>query len=118
MKIMEHTIQGAILLELHGELDFSSRKEFMDAIHQTFQQDQVHVIVDLQDTTCADEAAMSLLVIAHQKLVQQYRRLSLLHPPVPLTDKLQSMKFPRIIPIYDSLEDALKRKIFPFTLLN
>ena len=115
---MEHTIQGAILLELEGELDFSARKEFLDAIHQTLHQDQTHVIVDLQGITCADEAAMSLLVIAHQKLFQHYRRLSLLHPPIHLANKLHSMKFPRIIPIYHSLEEAIKRKIFPLPLFN
>ena len=118
MKVMEHTIQGAILLELQGELDFSSRKEFMDAIQQTFHSDQPHIIVDLQGITCADEAAMSLLVIAHQKLIQQCRRLSLLHPPNHLANKLHSMKFPRIIPIYHSLEEALKRQIFSLPLFH
>jgi len=118
MEVVEQVIEGAILLKLRGELDFSSRKEFMAAIQQAGQSDHAHVIVDLRGITCADDAAMSLLVIAHQKLIQQQHRLSLLHPFPPLTEMLQSMKFPRIIPIYTSLEEALKRKIGPFPLVH
>jgi len=61
---------------------------------------------------------MNLLVIAHQKLSQHHRRLSLLNPSEQLVGKLQSMNFPQIFPIYASLENALKRKIGPFTLAN
>jgi anti-anti-sigma regulatory factor len=57
-------------------------------------------------------------VIAHQKLTQHHRRLSLLNPPEQLARTLHSMKFPRIFPIYTSLEEALKRKIGPFSLAN
>ena len=118
MKVIEQVIDGAILLELHGELDFSTRRDFMDAIQQAGQRDHVHVIVDLQGITCTDDAAISLLVIAHQKLVQQQHRLSLLNPYPPLAEKLQSMKFPKIIPIYTSLDEALKRKIIQSPLVH
>ena len=118
MKIVEHLLQGAILLELCGGLNFSSRKKFMDAIHQATGSDQVHVIFDLQGITYADESAINLLVIAHQKLTQHHRRLSLLNPPEQLARILHSMNFPRIFPIYTSLEEALKRNIGPFSLVN
>ncbi|MDA0739592.1 MAG: STAS domain-containing protein [Nitrospirae bacterium] len=118
MEVVEQVIEGAVLLELHGELDFSARKEFMAAIQQAGQSDHAHVIVDLQGITCTDDAAMSLLVIAHQKLIQQQHRLSLLNPFPPLTEKLQSIKFPRIIPIYTSLDEALKRKIVRSPLVH
>lgn len=118
MTVVEHLLQGAILLELDGELDFSSRKKFMDAIHQTTGSAQVHVILNLHGITYADDSAMSLLVIAHQTLTQHHRRLSLLNPPESLAVKLRSMNFPKIFPIYTSLEEALKRKIGPLTLVN
>ena len=118
MKVEEYAIQGATLLELHGELNFSSRQDFMAAIHQTAQSDYAHVIVDLQGITAIDDSALSLLVIAHQKLIQHHHRLSLINPSEHLAGQLHSMKFPRIIPIYASLEEALKRKISPVTLVN
>ncbi len=111
MHITEQVIDGAIVLELGGELNFSSRKEFMTAIQHAAQSNHVHVIVDLQGITSTDDAAISLLVIAHQKLLHQHHRLSLLRPFPPLEEKLQSMKFPRIIPIYSSLNEALRRKM-------
>ena len=118
MTVVEHLFQGAILLELGGELDFSSRKKLMDAIHQATRSDQVHVIIDLQGITYADDSAMGLLVIAHQTLIQHHRRLSLLNPPDALAIKLHSMNFLQIFPIYTSLEEALKRKFGPFTLID
>jgi hypothetical protein len=48
MHVVEHIIQGAILLELGGKLDFSSRKEFLEAIQHATESDQIHVIVDLK----------------------------------------------------------------------
>lgn len=115
MEVVEQIIPGATLLELRGELDFSSRQEFMNAIHHASNSSYTHVIVDLQGITCSDDSAISLLVIAHQKLVQHHCRLSLLNPSEKLSGKLHSLKFPRIIPIYTSVEEALIRQIFPFT---
>ena len=118
MHVAEHIIQGAILLELGGKLDFSSRKEFLEAIQHATEGDQIHVIVDLKAITYADDSAMSLLVIAYQKLIQHHRRLSLLNPSEQLAGTLHSMNFPQIFPIFTSLEEALKRKIGPFSLAN
>jgi len=113
MDIAERVIQGAKLLELRGNLDFSSRENFMNAVQQASQNSSPHVMIDLQGITWSDDSAISLLVIAHQKIVHHHGRLSLINPSEHIAVKLHSVKFPRIIPIFASVEDALKRKTFP-----
>ena len=117
MTISEDRIPEAIILTLEGSLDFSSRPQFMKAIHHAIHNQYAHVIVNLERITCTDSAAIGMLVIAYQKLAHHHRRLSLLSPSSSINAQLQAMKFPRIIPIYESLDAALTRRVFPFSLV-
>jgi len=117
MTISENRIPEAIILTLEGSLDFSSRPQFMKAIHHAIHNQYAHVIVNLEHIICTDTTAVGMLVIAYQKLTLYHRRLSLLSPSPTINSQLQAMKFPRIIPIYETLDAALTRRIFPFSMV-
>lgn len=117
MTIAEHRMPEAIILTLEGSLDFSSRPQFMKAIHHAIHDHYPHVIVNLERVNCTDTVTLGMLVIAYQKLTLHHRRLSLLSPSPSLHSHLQSMNFPRLIPIYDSLDAALTRRMFPFSVV-
>ena len=117
MLITEIHLHEAVLLSLEGHLDFSSRPQLMKAIHSAIRGHQAHVIVDLAHIVCTDTAAMGMLVIAYQKLTQHHRRFSLLAPSPSLNLQLQSIQFPRLIPVYTSLSEALSPRVYPFSVV-
>jgi len=117
MTITEHFIPEAFILTLEGHLDFSSRPQFMKAIHRAIQENYSYVIVNLELVNCTDNAAIGMLLIAYQKLTFHHRRFSLLSPSPSLASQLQAMKFPRLIPTFESLEAALTPRVFPFSVV-
>ena len=117
MTITEHHIPEALILTLEGSLDLSSKPKFMKAIHRAIQDNHSHVMVNVEHIIFTDSGAIGMLVMAYHKLTLHHRRFSLFSPSPSLTSQLEAVNFPRIIPIYESLEAALTRKVFPFSMV-
>ena len=117
MIITEQRIPEAIILTLEGTLNYSSRPQFMKVIHHAINAQFPHVIVNLEHIICPDAGTVSILFMAYQVLTLHHRRLSLLSPSPALHSQLQSMKFPRIMPLYESLDAALTPRGYPFTVV-
>lgn len=110
MEIFRRVEHDMTILDLKGELDFSSRRTFMDAIDRVGNANYINVILNLAEVPLIDSAALGMLVIAHQKLLLKQHRLSLLGPQPYVRQLLDLANFPKVIPIYATLNDAITRK--------
>lgn len=107
MAVGTRQAEDAIILDLYGRFDASAKREVQQAIDAAFSTGTSHVILNLTDVPIVDSAALGLLAINHQKVKRHGGRISLLNPKPEVRLILDMAAMPRLIPSYDTLEDAL-----------
>src|SRR5580692_8721140 len=71
---------GRVIVVLQGEADVSSRPVLHDMLRQVITQEVGDVIIDLDEVTVVDTAAVGALAIGHQVLDDQGRKLTFRSP--------------------------------------
>jgi anti-anti-sigma factor len=71
---------GRVVVVLQGEADVSSRPVLHDMLRQVIAQQVGDVIIDLDEVTVVDSAAVGALAIGHQLLDVQGRKLTFRSP--------------------------------------
>jgi len=107
MAVETRQVEDAIILDLYGRFDAGAKREVQQAIDAAFSTGTSHVILNLTDVPIVDSAAIGLLAINHQKVKQLGGRISLLNPKPEVRLILDMAAMPRLIPSFDTLEDAL-----------
>ena len=118
MDIQRRVEHDMTILDLKGDLDFGTRRPFMEAVERAGNGTNTNVVVNLAEVPLIDSSALGMLVIAHQKLLLKYHRLSLLNPQPFVRQLLDLSNFPKIIPIYSTLNDAIFKTNRLLTLVS
>lgn len=96
------------IVEFHGELDPSSlpglEKELAPILESY---DRQALIFDLSQLKFTNSEGIGFLVTSHMKLAKRKHQLFIAAPRPNVRDVLELVGIPRLIPVYDTLADAI-----------
>lgn len=107
MAVSTRTIDDAIVLDLLGRFDASAKQDVQQAIDEAMETGTSHLILNLEGVPIVDSAAIGLLAVNHKKFKEKGGRLSLVNPRPEVRLILDMVAMPKLIPSYNSIEEAL-----------
>ena len=107
MQIKERSVPKGVILDVIGDLTYANRSVFKAAVEKAKQAGCRHLIVNLEQVRFVDSAGLGLLVLVSQGFKLQQSQVSMLKPQSYVREILSLANIPKMIPIYESEEDAL-----------
>jgi anti-anti-sigma factor len=106
MQIKERAVSQGIILDVVGDLTYANRAAFKAAVEKVKQAGCRHLIVNLEQVRFVDSAGLGLLVLVSQGFKLLQAQVSLLRPQSYVREIMSLANIPKMIPIYESEEDA------------
>ena len=110
MQIKERSIPNAVILDLNGDLTYAHRDVFKAAVETLCQKGCRHVILNMADVRFVDSSGLGLLALISQNFKLNQGKVSMLRPQSYVREILGLANIPKLIPIFDSEQDAVNAK--------
>jgi anti-anti-sigma factor len=107
MQINERTVPQGTILDVVGDLTYANRAAFKAAVEKVKRTGCRHLIVNLEQVRFVDSAGLGLLVLVSQNFKLLQAQVSMLKPQSYVREIMSLANIPKMIPIYESEEDAL-----------
>lgn len=107
MQIKERSVPKGVILDVIGDLTYANRSVFKAMVEKAKQAGCRHLIVNLEQVRFVDSAGLGLLVLVSQGFKLQQSQVSMVKPQSYVREILSLANIPKMIPIYESEEDAL-----------
>ena len=107
MEIKERAVPHGTILDVVGDLTYANRAAFKAAVDNVKQTGCRHLIVNMAQVRFVDSAGLGLLVLVSQNFKQLQAQVSILKPQSYVREIMSLANIPKMIPIYESEEDAL-----------
>jgi len=107
MQIKERIVPQGIILDVAGDLTYANRAAFKAAVEKAKQAGCRHLMVNLEQVRFVDSAGLGLLVLVSQSFKLLQAQVSMLKPQSYVREIMSLANIPKMIPIYESEEDAL-----------
>ncbi len=66
-----------------------------------------HIVLDLEALIALDSRGLGKLFLTYHHLHRKHIRMSMINPRPAVREILEFVNFPRVVPIYDSIEAAV-----------
>lgn len=109
MQIQKSMVHGAALVTLEGRFEFGTRHEYKRVIGQIVQEGHRQLVLDLERVTFLDSSALGLLLLTDQNFKLNKGTFSLVRPTGYVRQVLELANLPRVIPIFESIDEAIDR---------
>ncbi|MEQ1627043.1 MAG: STAS domain-containing protein [Nitrospira sp.] len=110
MQIAHHSHRDADVIDITGQFNFGTRKDFSTALEKVKQAGSTHVILNFKGVTFVDSAAIGLLALAAQQFKSTNRKLSLVGVQGTVKQVLNLAHIEQMIPIFASEDMAFGAK--------
>jgi anti-sigma B factor antagonist len=100
--------QHTVVIEVHGEADFSAAPEFKQVLLNSFEDDTGTVIVDLTDARLTDNAILGTLVAGAKRARFRRVHLGVICADQSIARVFQIIGLDRIFGFYGSRDEALR----------
>ena len=107
MEIKQRIVPQGIILDVVGDLTYANRAAFKAAVEKAKQAGCRHLMVNLEQVRFVDSAGLGLLVLVSQSFKLLQAQVSMLKPQSYVREIMSLANIPKMIPIYESEEDAL-----------
>ena len=107
MQIERSVLQDAVVVRMEGRFEFGTRHEYKRLIGQIVQEGHRRLVLDLEGVTFLDSSALGLLLLTHQNFKLKNGNFSLVKPTGYVRQVLELANLPRVIPVYDSVDEAV-----------
>jgi anti-anti-sigma factor len=108
MQIKRCVFKGdAVVVRIEGRFEFGTRHEYKRLIGQIVQEGHRRLVLDLEGVTFLDSSALGLLLLTHQNFKLKDGNFSLVKPTGYVRQVLELANLPRVIPVYDSMDEAI-----------
>lgn len=97
----------AVILQLKGELDTEGVKQIEPTLFQICEE-QESLILDCTNLTYINSLGLGLMVKAYKRTNEKQKRLILAGLQEPIWRLFEIVRFHRLFPIYEDVEQALK----------
>ncbi|MDT7043443.1 STAS domain-containing protein [Candidatus Nitronereus thalassa] len=111
MAVSVRNLEDAVVLDLSGRFDATAKQDVQRAIDQAIDTGTLHLILNLAGVPIVDSAGLGLLAVNHHKFKEKGGRLSLINPQPEVRLILDMVAIPKLIPSYNSIEEALAPSI-------
>lgn len=109
MQIDRSNTDGAVVVRIEGRFEFSTRNEYKRLIGQIVQEGHRRLVLDLEGVTFLDSSALGLLLLTDQNFKLKKGSFSLVKPTGYVRQVIELANLPRVIPVYDSVDEAINR---------
>jgi anti-anti-sigma factor len=106
MPITKRDWRDATVIHVDDVFTHRNRKDFSSAVTAFKESGVRHLIVNLQEATYVDSAALGLLALTSQQLTVEERRLSLVGPQGTVKQVLEMANIHRMITVFPTEEAA------------
>jgi len=113
MRITERRLGHSSILDVAGDLTYANRAAFKGAVERSKQAGCRHLIINMEDVRFLDSSALGMLALLSQSLTVTQRAVSLLKPQSYIKEIISLANLHRILPVYNTEEDALARYRLP-----
>jgi anti-anti-sigma factor len=106
MPISQRVWRDAVVIRIDDVLTYRNRKDFSSAVAVFKKSALRHLIINLQEATYLDSAAIGLLALTSQQAVADTRTVSLVAPQGTVKQVLELSNIDRMIPMFPTEEAA------------
>lgn len=110
MQITHRVFRNVDVIDITGQFNFGTRKEFTAALDKLKQSGSAHVILNFKHVTFVDSAAIGLLALASQQFKSTNRKLSLVGVQGTVKQVLNLAHIEQMIPTFPTEDAALSGK--------
>ncbi len=93
------------VITLGACLDREAEHALEAAVYQAQEAQWQHILLNMQDLKTIDSRGLGKLFLTYHHLNRQKIRLSMVGPRPVVREMLEFVNFPRIVPIYESMEE-------------
>lgn len=87
--------------------DGNAEPALESAVLQVQEEQGKHIILNLEALVTVDSRALGKLFLTYHHLMKNQIRLSMVNPTPAVREILAFVNFPKIVPIYDSVDDVV-----------
>jgi len=98
------------VITLGASLDAETEHALESAVYQAQKAQGQHILLNLQALTTIDSRGLGKLFLTYHHLSRQKIRLSMVSPRPVVRELLEFVNFPKLAPLYHSMEDLLARE--------
>ncbi len=110
MQIARRSYGNADVIDITGQFNFGTRKDFSAELEKVKQARCTHVILNFKGVTFVDSAAIGLLALAAQQFKDANRKLSLVGAQGTVKQVLNLAHIEQMIPTFVSEDAAIGGK--------
>ena len=110
MQITHRSYRNVDVIDINGQFNFGTRKEFTATLEKVKQAGGAHVILNFSHVTFVDSAAIGLLALASQQFKSTNRKLSLVGVQGTVKQVLNMAHIEEMIPSFASEDAAISGK--------
>jgi anti-anti-sigma factor len=94
------------IITLGACFDAQAEHALESAVYQAQEAQGRHILLNLQAVTMIDSRGLGKLFLTYHHLNRQKIGLSIVSPRPIVREMLEFVNFPKLVPIYDSMEDV------------
>lgn len=110
MQISHCSYRNVDVIDISGQFNFGTRKEFTAALEKVKQTGSAHVILNFKQVTFVDSAAIGLLALASQQFKSANRKLNLVGVQGTVKQVLSLAHIEQMIPTFINEDAAISGK--------
>jgi anti-sigma B factor antagonist len=110
MEVNSRVANGAVVVVVQGEVDLYSSPKLRHEIVHWAGEEMLSLIVDLEAVTYMDSSGIATLVEGFQLAKRHGGKFGLARPGASIQEVLRFAHLDKIIPTFDSVEQALGRE--------
>jgi anti-anti-sigma factor len=108
MNITERVVGQDVVLSLSGKFLWGARKAFPEALQEAKKKTPKKIVLNMEGLTFIDSAGLGLLAIGFEQAKLVHVALCLVNPVGAVRQIIDLAQLPRIIPVYETEEQALR----------
>jgi anti-anti-sigma factor len=108
MHITERVVGQDVVLSLNGKFVWDARKVFSAALKEAIKKTSRKIVLNLEVLTYIDSAGLGLLAISFEQTKLHNIALCMVNPVGAVLRILDLAQLQKIIPVYDTKEQALR----------
>ncbi len=107
MHITERPVPNGVVLDINGDLTYANRERFKTAVSALQQRGCRHMLLNMAEVRFVDSSGLGMLALVSQNFKLNDARVSIVKPQSYVREIMGLANLPKLIPIYDSEQDAL-----------
>ena len=107
MAVKSSRKDGTLIARTGGRIDGANAREFHVALEDAIDESDKNVVLDLADLTYISSAGLRVILMTAKTLQKQKAKFAICSLAPSIQEVFRISGFDRIIPIHDSLDDAL-----------